>query len=60
MKDIPEELMGDKKKEERVAWMIAQIPEEELAVRKAERESLMSLLDTIDLPTTSPKGGNDD
>ncbi|MCV2890344.1 helix-turn-helix domain-containing protein [Ruegeria aquimaris] len=60
MKDIPEELMGDKKKEERVAWMIAQIPEEELAVRKAERDSLMSLLDTIDLPTTFPKGGNDD
>ena len=60
MKDIPEDLMGDKMKEKRVAWMIAQIPEEELAVRNAERQSLMSLIDTFDPPTNSTEGGSDD
>lgn len=60
IKDIPEDLGGDDMAKERVAWMIAQIPEEELAERKAERESLMSLLDNIELPKTSPEGGNDD
>jgi transcriptional regulator with XRE-family HTH domain len=38
LKDIPDELLGDDKEAERVAWMIERIPGEELAARKAERD----------------------
>jgi transcriptional regulator with XRE-family HTH domain len=45
LKDIPDELLGDGKKAERVAWMIARIPDEELAARRAERDELLAGLD---------------
>ena len=64
LKNIPDELRGEDRTEERVAWMIAQIPEEELAERRAERESLMELLNFGDLATKTPtdeaKGREDD
>lgn len=49
LKDIPEELRSDDKEVERVAWMIARIPDEELTVRKAERADLMERIGSIDL-----------
>lgn len=44
LKDIPDELLGDGKKVERVAWMIERIPGEELVARKAERDQLSALI----------------
>jgi len=48
LKDIPEELLGDGREPERVAWIIARIPAEELAARKAEFDELSALIN-IDL-----------
>lgn len=61
LKDVPEHLIGDDKNDERVAWMISRIPEQELAARKAEIESLMGLLDDLPAPPSSSdtsKGGS--
>jgi transcriptional regulator with XRE-family HTH domain len=44
LKDIPIELDGDGREAERVGWMIARIPDEELAVRKADRDALSKLI----------------
>jgi hypothetical protein len=44
LKDLPEELLGDDKEAERVAWMIERIPSEELAARKAERDKLSAII----------------
>ncbi len=44
LKDIPDELLGDGKGAERVAWMVKRIPGEELAARKAERDELLTLI----------------
>ena len=54
LKDIPDELLGDDKEAERIAWMIACIPEEELAARKAEHDELVALLDPIDTGENAP------
>lgn len=54
LKDIPEELRSDDKEAERVAWMIARIPDEELAARKAERDELMARIGSIDLGGMAP------
>jgi transcriptional regulator with XRE-family HTH domain len=62
LKDIPEDLIGDDKRDERVAWMISRIPEQEFAARKAEFELLKGLdLDDSLAPPSSgdtSKGGN--
>ncbi len=61
LKDVPEHLIGDDKNDERVAWMISRIPEQELAARKAEIESLMGILDDLPAPPSSgdtSKGGS--
>lgn len=52
LKDIPADLLSDEKKSDRIAWMIARIPEEE----KAERDELSALLGDLDIarPTQSP------
>ncbi len=49
IKDIPDDLLGDEKEAERVAWMIGRIPEDELAQRRAEREELFALLGDLDV-----------
>lgn len=54
LKDIPEELRSDDKEAERVAWMIARIPDEELTVRKAERDERMARIGSIDLGDMAP------
>ncbi|TVR80058.1 MAG: XRE family transcriptional regulator [Rhodospirillales bacterium] len=56
LKDIPADLLSDEKKSDRVAWMIARIPEVDLARRKAERDELSALLGDLDIarPTQSP------
>lgn len=63
LKDIPKQLLGDDKKDERVAWMIARIPSEELAAREAkiaaDQARLQELLDTIPSKPDADEGGND-
>jgi transcriptional regulator with XRE-family HTH domain len=44
LKDIPTELRADEKKDERVAWLIRTIPDEELAAEKANLAELDGLL----------------
>ena len=39
LKDIPSDLRGDDKTDDRIAWMIAKIPEEEITQRRAEQEA---------------------
>ncbi len=62
LKDIPENLIGEDKSEERIAWMIARIPEQELTARKADIASLNLDLDDLLTPRASrdpSKGGSD-
>lgn len=64
LKDMPDELRSDDKEAERVAWMIARIPDEELTERKAERAELMARIGSVDLGDMAPsqnrpKGGGD-
>ena len=44
LKDIPDELLGDGREAERVAWMVKRIPGEELAARKAAERELLKLI----------------
>lgn len=62
LKDIPEELGSDDKEAERVAWMIARIPDGELAARKAERDELMARIGPLGLDdmVPSPEGPEGD
>lgn len=53
-KDVPGELYGDDKKDERVEWMINQIPEAERAVREADRAELAKRHDGIELDLPLP------
>jgi transcriptional regulator with XRE-family HTH domain len=62
LKDIPKNLIGEDKNEDRVAWMIARIPEQELAATKPEIASLNLDLDDslISRASQDPsKGGRD-
>jgi transcriptional regulator with XRE-family HTH domain len=63
LKDIPHEFLDAEKKAERIAWMIATIPEEEMKRRKAERDELSPLVPDLDLsnltqPTNEKEGNN--
>jgi transcriptional regulator with XRE-family HTH domain len=58
LKDIPDELLGDGKEAERVAWMVKRIPGEELAARKAERHELLTLIGAV--RRGAPAGGSND
>jgi transcriptional regulator with XRE-family HTH domain len=49
LKDFPQELLGEEKKTERIAWMIARIPKEEMEKRKAEQEKFSALMADPDL-----------
>ncbi len=49
LKDFPQEFLGEEKKAERIAWMIARIPQEEIAKIKAERDELSALVPDLDL-----------
>lgn len=45
LKDIPTDLLGDEKKAERIEWMVARIPKDELVkqkIEKAEEDALIS------------------
>jgi transcriptional regulator with XRE-family HTH domain len=48
LKDIPAELLGADQEDARIAWIISRIPEEEVARRKAEWESLLSEFSDVD------------
>jgi len=64
IKDIPRDLNVVEKADERVAWMIAQIPEEELAERRKHSEEMRAQLNLDAMfgtkPKQSPDGGNND
>lgn len=64
LKDIPEELLGDGKQDQRISWMSSRIPEEELAAEKVKRAKWENLNRSIDLgeiaPAQSPTVGGDD
>ena len=49
LRDIPDDLRPGEKEVERIAWIIAQIPEDELAKRRADRDELMSRFGDIDI-----------
>ncbi|MGJ8585146.1 MAG: helix-turn-helix transcriptional regulator [Marinosulfonomonas sp.] len=62
VKDIPKELTPEERSSERIAWMIAHIPDEELREQREERDSWMSLLQRDALPegrTNKASGGGE-
>lgn len=62
--EIPAFLNGPENTERRVEWLISQIPEDEIADRKAQREELLSLLGGLQFPgameTATEERENDD
>ena len=60
LKDVPNELLGDGKKAERVAWMIERIPGEELTARKAEHDRLWALIGHDEKDNHAPSYGKPD
>lgn len=60
LKDIPEDLRRDGKMGDRIAWIIARIPEEERGIRTPLQEAMLSVLRKIDLDLANfPKSPND-
>lgn len=59
LKEIPLSLLGDEKEADRVAWIIARIPEQELAERKVVSEAVWKELLGENLPRSSDGGGDD-
>jgi transcriptional regulator with XRE-family HTH domain len=58
LKSIPESLLKDEKTEERVAWMISHIPEEELSTIRTERELQINSLDLSSLGNVGEEKSN--
>lgn len=52
--EIPDGLLGAENTDRRVEWLISQIPDEEIAERKARRAELLSLFGDIDLDSLGP------
>lgn len=53
LKDIPAELLNDEKRADRVAWMIARIPKDELEKRKSELAKVSAFFEELGVPTQS-------
>jgi transcriptional regulator with XRE-family HTH domain len=49
LEEVPDDLLDEEKKAERVAWMIARIPEKEISKIRADRQKLSGLFEILDL-----------
>jgi hypothetical protein len=63
LEEVPDDLLGEEKKAERIAWMIERIPEEEISKIRAEEQEISALFEDLDLTDSnqSPdkaKGGD--